>query len=79
MFDPRGKSTGTLYTATVTLLSGGVFCIPALLLVSRPGGYGLLSLASAASLAFLGFASLSWARSSRLSIPTIDGARTERR
>jgi len=79
MFDPKGKSTGTSYTATVTLVSVAVIFIPAILIASSPIGYGMLGLASAASLVFLGFAWVSWKRASQMSIPTITGGRAERR
>lgn len=79
MFDPKGKSTGISYTATVTLLSVAAIFVPAILFASRPIGNDMLGIASASGLAFLGFAWMSWRRSSRMSIPTITGGRTERR
>jgi hypothetical protein len=79
MFDPKGKSTGTSYTATVALLSVALIFIPVLLLASSPVGYGILSFAAAASMVFLALAWFSWKRASQMSIPTITGGRAERR
>jgi len=79
MFDPAGKSTGTSYTATVTLLLVAFLVIPILLLASSPIGYGDMALASAAAIVFSVLAWLSWRGSSRMSIPTIACGRSERR
>ena len=74
MFESQ-KSTGSGYTTMVALLAVAFVFIPAFLLMSRPFGYGLASLALACSATCSGFAWMNWKKSSRLSRPSIVGDR----
>jgi len=71
MFEAQQKSTGTTYTITVALLVVAFILIPALLIVSRPFGYGSISLAIACSGLCVILAWELWHKFSRLSITSI--------
>jgi hypothetical protein len=71
MFQPQQKSTGTRYTTTVALLCVAFIFSPAVLLISRPVGYGTLSLAIAGSAACVVLARIAWKRFSQVTIPSI--------
>jgi hypothetical protein len=65
------KPTGTQYTMTVALLVAAFVFSPAALLVSRPNGYGFLSLALIFSSLCVILAWINWKRNSELTIPSI--------
>jgi hypothetical protein len=71
MFDSTRKSAGTGYTSTVTLLAIAFIFIPVFLLLSRPLGYASLLLAISASALCVVLASVTWKKSSQLSISSI--------
>lgn len=71
MFEAQQKSTGTTYTITVALLVVAFVFIPALLIVTRPFGYGSISLAILGSGLCLILARELWRKFSRLSITSI--------
>ena len=75
MFESHQKSTGTGYTMTVALLAVAFIFSPAILFISRPFGYGAVSLAIVCSAVCLVWARVNWKRSSQLSIPSISGAK----
>ncbi len=79
MLDSPRKSTGIGYTATVALLTMAFIFIPAILIVSRPFGYGALSMAIGCSALFATLAWIFWKKSSRRFIPSItsQGGRSE--
>lgn len=77
MFNAHLKSTGREYTTTVALLVIALIFIPALVLVSRPSGYLLLSLAISCSAICVALAWVSWERSSQVSIISIGTQRAE--
>jgi hypothetical protein len=72
MFDSHQKSTGTDYTMTSALLIMAVVLIPAILFLSRPFGYGSVSLALVCSVMCVALARLDWKKYSRLTIPSIE-------
>ena len=71
MLDGQQKSTGTGYTATAALLTVAFIFVPALLIVSSPFGYFILSLAIACSALCTTLAWIVWKKSSQRSIPSI--------
>lgn len=71
MFDSHQKSIGTGYTSTVALLAVAFIFIPVGLFISRPVGYGLISLAIICNAVCVAFAWTNWKRSSRLTMPSI--------
>jgi hypothetical protein len=71
MFDSNQKSTGTGYTSTVTLLAIAFIFVLGFLLLSRPFGYASLLLAISCSGLCVVLASVTWKKTSRLSIPSI--------
>jgi hypothetical protein len=71
MLESCQKSTGTGYTPTVALLAVAFVFSPAVLFISRPFGYGAISLAVACSTLCAGWAFFNWKKSSQLSIPSI--------
>ena len=71
MLESYQKSTGTGYTTTVALLAVAFIFSPALLLISRPFGYGAVSLAVACSTMCAGWAFVNWKKSSQLTMPSI--------
>ena len=71
MLESYQKSTGTGYTPTVALLAVAFVFSPAVLFISRPFGYGALSLAVACSALCAGWAFFSWKKSSQLTMPSI--------
>jgi hypothetical protein len=56
MFDIQEKSEGSKYTTIVALLVLALIFSPAVLLVSRPLGFGAICLAVGSSIAFIGLA-----------------------
>ncbi len=75
MFDSHQKSTGTQYTMTVALLMGAFVFSPAVLIVSRPLGAGLIAMAMGCSAVCMGLAWATWRWNSRLTIPSLEGKR----
>ena len=75
MLESYQKSTGTGYTTTVALLAAAFIFSPAVLFISRPFGYGALSLAIACSALCAGWAWINWKKSSQLSMPSIESDR----
>ena len=71
MLESYQKSTGTGYTTTVALLAVAFVFSPAVLFISRPFGYGAISLAVACSALCAGWAFLNWKKSSQLSMPSL--------
>lgn len=71
MFDSNQKSSGTAYTSTVALLAIAFIVVPGFLLLSRSLGYASLLLAISASALCVVLASVTWKKSSQLSIPSI--------
>ncbi len=71
MLESYQKSTGTGYTPTVALLAVALVFSPAILFISRPFGYGAISLAVAFSTLCAGWAFFSWKKSSQLFMPSI--------
>ncbi|MBZ5674477.1 MAG: hypothetical protein LAP61_09550 [Acidobacteriia bacterium] len=71
MLESYQKSTGTGYTPTVALLAVAFVFSPALLFISRPFGYGAVTLAAACSTVCAGWAWINWKKSSQLSMPSI--------
>jgi hypothetical protein len=71
MLESYQKSTGTGYTPTVALLTVAFVFSPAVLFISRPFGYGAISLAIACSTLCAGWAFFSWKKSSQLFMPSI--------
>ena len=72
MFDSHQKSTGTDHTMTAALLIMAVVLIPAILFLSRPFGYGSVSVALVWSVMCVALARLYWTKYSRLTIPSIE-------
>ena len=64
-------STGTRYTTTVAFLAVGLIFIPTILMVSRPFGYLIISLALACSALCVTAAWVLWKKSSRLYVHSI--------
>lgn len=71
MFDSNRKSTGTGYTRMVTLLAIAFIFFPGFLLLARPLGYAALLLAISCSGLCVALASVTWKKSSQVSIPSI--------
>jgi hypothetical protein len=71
MFDPHQKPTGTGYTSTVALLAVAFVFIPGALMISRPVGYVIVSVAVACSVLCVTFAWANWNKSSQLTMPSI--------
>lgn len=71
MLDAHQKPTGTRYTITVALLIVAFFFSPALLIVSRPLGYGSFSLALTCSVLCVALAWVVGKKYSELTIPSI--------
>jgi len=71
MLESYQKSTGTGYTPTVALLAVAFIFIPAVSFISRPFGYGAISLAVACSTLCAGWAFFNWKKSSQLSMPSL--------
>jgi hypothetical protein len=71
MLESYQKPTGTGYTTTVALLAMAFLFSPALLFISRPFGYGAVSLAIACSTMCAGWAFVNWKKSSQLTMPSI--------
>lgn len=72
MLDGQQKSTGTGYTAAAALLTVAFIFVPALLIVSSPFGYFILSLAIGCSALCATLAWMIWKKSSQRSIPSIE-------
>ena len=71
MFDSHQKSTGTDYTMTAALLIMAVVLIPAILFLSRPFGYGSVSVALVCSVMCVALAHLYWKKHSQVTIPSL--------
>jgi len=71
MLDSNQKSSGTAYTSTVALLAIAFVVIPGFLLLSKPLGYASLLLAISCSALCAVLASVTWKKSSQLSILSI--------
>ncbi len=71
MFDAQQTPTGTQYTRIAALLAVAFIFSPAVLMFSRPFGYGSLSISLACSALCVGLAWLNWKKHSALAIPSI--------
>jgi len=71
MFESHQKSTGTGYTMTVALLAVAFIFSPAVLVISRPIGYGPAALAFVCSALCVVWAWANWTKSSQLTMPSI--------
>ena len=70
MFNDHQKYTGTSYTTTVAWGIAAIFS-PVVLFLTAPSGYWTTSTAIASSALCAAIAWVTWARSSRLSIPSL--------
>ena len=75
MLNSQQTYVGTHYTTTVALLVIACVITPALLLLSRPFGYGAPSLAVACSALCVALAWINWKRYSELTILSIASPR----
>jgi hypothetical protein len=64
MFEIQEKSASAKYTTTVALLVFAFIFSPAILLVSRPVGFGSIALAAAGSIACVAYAWINWRKNS---------------
>jgi hypothetical protein len=64
MFEIQDKAAGAKVTTTVALLVFAFIFSPAILLVSRPVGFGSIALAVASSIACVAFAWINWRKCS---------------
>ncbi|MBI2686607.1 MAG: hypothetical protein HYX27_09850 [Acidobacteria bacterium] len=74
MFSVQERSIGTKYTQTVTLLLLAFVFVPALVLITGPGGYGSMTTAMAGSALLIAWAGHTWRNQSNLTISSIAAA-----